>query len=76
MHTISNFNSLLEQVIKTETNSSKTNLGTTMANTSIQRHSKEAHDRTIDLFGLSTHIQYFTVSTHLLPGAAPKELYI
>lgn len=28
MHTTSNFNSLLEQVIKTETNSSKTNLGT------------------------------------------------
>lgn len=28
MHTISNFNSLLEQVIKTETNSSKINLGT------------------------------------------------
>lgn len=28
MHTISNFNSLLEWVIKTETNSSKTNLGT------------------------------------------------
>lgn len=27
MHTISNFNSLLEQLIKTETNSSKTNLG-------------------------------------------------